>query len=237
MEARTVEIEKIIKVPLWPLTVFSTIALGVMFLLIGYFGCTLLDDITCKADDFPMISDILRHKYFDRVYIFAMVFHASFVQFSNIRAYYSKFSEVIDSSTNDRLFWAGLVACICQPMVGMVDNKMCNPVHTTFAVSFFVLIIYYFFVLLGQIYSNGMHLLTPGQQSRATFLYYFRWVMLVFLVVTLACNIIYGTNVPTPYLEWSGTLLLINFFTVTALLDDDYMEMVGPANQLAPLRD
>ena len=61
--------------------------------------------------------------------------------------------------------------------------------------------------------------------------------MLVFLVVTLACNIIYGTNVPTPYLEWSGTLLLINFFTVTALLDDDYMEMVGPTNQLAPLRD
>lgn len=52
--------------------------------------------------------------------------------------------------------------------------------------------------------------------------------MVVFLVVALWSGLKFRDNVPTPFLEWSGTLILMNFFTFTALIDSDYVELVAP---------
>ena len=82
------DINEAITVKLWPVTVLSTVALVIVFVMIGYYGCTTVEGVTCSLSHFPMISDILRQRYFDRVYIFVMVFHAVIVQFPNMRAYH-----------------------------------------------------------------------------------------------------------------------------------------------------
>ena len=82
------DINEVVTVKLWPVTVLSTVALLIIFVMIGYYGCTTVEGVTCSLTQFPMISDILRQRYFDRVYIFAMVFHVVIVQFPNMRAYH-----------------------------------------------------------------------------------------------------------------------------------------------------
>ena len=56
--------------------------------------------------------------------------------------------------------------------------------------------------------------------------------MMLFLVVALGSGLYYHDNVPTPFFEWGGTIILMNFFTFTALLDEDYVELVAPPNAL-----
>lgn len=87
-QIRKVDTNAIIKIPLWPLTVISTFLMFIMLLIIGYLGCTDVYAKYCSSSWFPMISDVLFHKYYDRVFICAMVFHSYFVQWANIRAYY-----------------------------------------------------------------------------------------------------------------------------------------------------
>lgn len=88
-----------------------------------------------------------------------MVFHVIIVQFPNIRAYHLKFHQVISPSINNFLYWVGLVSCVCQPMVGIVDNQLNGTIHLVFAIGFYICICIYFFILLGQIHSHGMDLL------------------------------------------------------------------------------
>lgn len=107
------DINAVVTVKLWPITVLSTVALVILFVMIGYYGCTTVEGVTCSLTQFPMISDILRQRYFDRVFIFAMVFHTVIVQFPNMRAYHQKFLPVFSPCINNFLYWLGLFACIC----------------------------------------------------------------------------------------------------------------------------
>ena len=53
-----------------------------------------------------------------------------------------------------------------------------------------------------------------------------RWLLLCVLVVGLVVALIYGPDGPTPYFEWIGTLVMLNFFTIAGILDD-YVECVA----------
>lgn len=139
---------------------------------------------------------------------------------------------MISPSINNFLYWVGLVACVFLPMIGIVDNQLYRPLHIVFATGFYICICIYFFILLGQIYSHGMDLLNEQQKQRLVCLYYFRYFMILFLGVALWSGIHFGDNVPTPFFEWGGTLILMNFFTFTALIDADYVELVAPPTAL-----
>ncbi len=117
-------------------------------------------------------------------------------------------------------------------MIGIIDNQLNHTVHTIIAVSFFASIFFYFFILIGQIQANGLSLLNETQKKRVGFLGIFRYVMLVILLVTVASLLTYYDNVPSPFLEWISTLVLFNFFTFMALLDDNYMEVVVKADHI-----
>ncbi len=145
----TYDVKEAVMIPLQPLTVLSTVALMILFGFLGYYGCHNIDEITCSVDSFPLLSDIIRQRYYDRVFIFAMVFHATFVQFANIRAYYQKFSGVFSSCVNDLLYWVGIVTCLCQVTVGVIDNQLDNGIHSAIGATFYIGIFLYFFILIG----------------------------------------------------------------------------------------
>lgn len=71
----TYDVDSAITVKLWPITVLSTVALVIVFVMIAFYGCTTIEGMTCSLTKFPMISDIIRERYFDRVFIFTMAFH------------------------------------------------------------------------------------------------------------------------------------------------------------------
>lgn len=106
--------------------------------------------------------------------------------------------------------------------------------HDIFALSYYICSIIYFFTLVGQIKEYGQGLLTDKQRNRLTFLEFYRYSILVILVLALISLYYVGSRVPTSYLEWVGTFVLMSFFSLAALIDDDYVEMVTPPEKMPP---
>ena len=66
-----------------------------------------------------------------------------------MRAFYSRFYGVFDKNVSSLLYWLGIFSAVSIPMVGLIDEDLNNPIHSTFAVIFFVCSALYVIIFVG----------------------------------------------------------------------------------------
>jgi len=68
-----------------------TVSIGAIFVT----GCTMIDGITCTADNIPTISHIIKHHYWDRFFALAITAYSCMITITALRAFYRRFYGII----------------------------------------------------------------------------------------------------------------------------------------------
>ena len=118
------------------ITLVLTMLVNVGFLFFAYRACS-RGEVTCNNIEWPMISDILALKPYDRWFIFLSTVYMLGIMQINMRAYFKKVYGFIPNKTNDRIFYTGLASCFALPMIGIFDEHEFRPIHYVFAGIFF----------------------------------------------------------------------------------------------------
>ena len=90
----------------------------VLYLVVG---CATIEGMTCSLSDLPMISSILKHHIYDRIFVFQITFHSVFVFYPNVRSFYARFGPLLPANTNTLLYWLGVLASVTPPLIGIFD--------------------------------------------------------------------------------------------------------------------
>ena len=218
-------------IPLWPLTVITELTITVILIFYLVYGCYTIDELECTLENPPMISDILQYHIYDRVFVFIMTFHSVFVFFGNIRAFYTRFAGIFSDGTNSLLYWMGIVATICPPMIGIFDESL-NVIHLAFAITFFAISGLYIVIFICAVLAvDKPGVLTPDEEAAVVYLKYLRAILIIVAVVGVGAALIHGNRGLTAYAEWLGTIILIDSFSIMSRLDHE-SEVVMPQSQL-----
>ena len=221
----------ILKVNLSALTIVSSILVSIMLISFLIIGCNNIENINCSVSNLPMISRILEYRYYDRIFIYVSTYFSFCVQLSNVRAFYCKFAPYFNPNMNTTLYYLGIIPSFIIPIVGIIDYKLHNLVHSTFAVIFFISYVSYIFFFISQLKQYGVQVLTPSQAKYVQFLNYIRWSLALLLLTGLLSTIFFGPHFLTPWCEWIVTLLLLIFFAIAAPIND-YVECIASDGQV-----
>ena len=215
-----------INVSLRDQSIFACLSMTAFLVFIGAYGCY-TGEAVCNSEHFPMISDFLKLPFYDRIFCLLSTFLCLSCMIGNIRAVYAMLYPVCDEAkdwSNDVLFWLGVVGAFALPMVGFFDETI-HTIHGASAVTFFITYTIYAFWLLSlmQKYKDS---LTQDQQAIIPTLKMTTAAIIAAGVSFVTSYLIYGTAKPYfAYLEWTLTLLLINFFAFVSF-DNDYYQSV-----------
>ena len=146
-----------------------------------------------------MISHILKYKYYDRIFIYVITYFGCCVYFSNVRAYYTKFAPYFDADMNTTLYYLGTISSFIIPFVGIVDESLCNVVHSVFAIIFFICSVVYLFIFTSQLQKHGEKALSPSQKKYIQTLNIIRWILIVLLPTGLISAAVDSIHFLTPW--------------------------------------
>ena len=135
------------------MTLFSSLALTAALLYFLYQSCS-NQYVQCSPDLLPMISDTICLKIYDRVFCILAIFFALGVQQTNVRAFYRVLYGLSSNSSNDRLYFLGMVSVICLPLIGYFDEHQYPVAHYALAIGFFGGTAFYAFMLSTQLNSH-----------------------------------------------------------------------------------
>ena len=116
-----------------------------------YMTCTngYLEDLDC-TERLPMISDVVCLSIYDRIFCILTMFYTLGVFQTNIRANYKLLFGLSSNSTNDLMYYLGMVGAFALPMVGYFDEHNYRVIHVCAAVAFFASICFYAFLIGGE---------------------------------------------------------------------------------------
>ncbi len=231
VKSSKIDLAPIIAIPLKPLTVATEIVVTITLLLFLVVGCQTIEGIDCSVSHLPMISDILKVHMYDRIFVMGITFHSYFIFFGNVRAFYTRFQGVFNPNVNTTLYWLGVAAAVAIPFVGIIDEKVNDPVHSTFAVIFFICGAIYVILFVTHLKSLGPDILNPEELKAVVYLEYLRGFIVFLIVFGIGCAAYFGAHGPTPYFEWTGTIALLDSFMLMAQLDNE-VEVVIPQKDL-----
>lgn len=207
-------------------SIFACVSMTAFLVFIGTYGCY-TGEAVCDDEHFPMISDFLKLQFYDRIFCLLSTFLCLSCMLGNIRAVYSMLYPICQQtkdSSNDILFWLGLVGSFALPMVGFFDETI-RLIHGASAVTFFICYTAYAFWLL-SLMNKYKDQLTVEQQSIIPTLKWTTGAIIAAGISFVTSYLIWGTVKPYfAYLEWTLTLLLINFFSFVSF-DNDYYQSV-----------
>jgi len=128
----------IISVSLKFVTLASCVAITAALLLMLKGACEYTEpQLFDCATRIPMISSVICLPGYSRIISLLFMFFSYAVQQQNLRANYKKLYGKIDQSTNDFLFWTGVVSVVSLPAIAFFDEHILMAVHGVIAVFIF----------------------------------------------------------------------------------------------------
>jgi hypothetical protein len=214
----------VVSLSLRDMSIFGCLLVTVFLVYIGYVGCT-TGQAVCNDDHFPMISDFLKMPFYDRIFCLLTTFLCLTCMSGNIRVVYSVLavpSQQAGDWQNDVLLVCGIVASFALPLVGYFDEDSAHTTHVICAMTFFVgYTVYAFWVC--SLMNKYKAQLTPAQQATIPALNKATAAITAAVVSFATSYVIYGTAHPYfAYLEWTVTILLLNFFLIVSFDNDFY---------------
>jgi len=210
------------------MTLAGTLLLTVYLLLALWYACSnklVKCGMINGKPEFPMISDVIRHKFVDRIWCILSTFFSLSVLQVNLRAMYAKLYPYASKAENDSLLFVGLVTCIAFPMIGYFDMKTYKMIHAGCAAVFFLGTLVYANMYANRFNKYREHF-PENLNNIDTMLLTVKWMKIVFLIFVISLP----THAAIPIWEWILGLLYINFFAISAF-DNEYYETVEPVEK------
>ncbi len=136
----------IISVSLHYMTIFGCLSITTVLLIMLFRTCSLeLEE--CSWSHFPMISDVIRQSFYDKVFLVFTTFYSFAVQQVNYRAYYKRLWNHVDPRLNDFMLLIGIVSCLTLPLISIFDDINFSTAHLILAFLFFGSVQLYSFIL------------------------------------------------------------------------------------------
>ena len=168
-----------------------------------------------------MVSDIICIPGYDRLFIFLSTFYMMGVHQVNLRAFYKKLHGHVPVLLNDLLMLLGIVSCICLPVVAIIDEYTYTP-HALAALYFFLSNIAYCVICSQALYYH-IDKMPADERSGIIILKNFVYSLLLVTVAAILVYLKYGWSYwLTPLMEWIATIMNINFFYFTSLVNGYY---------------
>ena len=211
----------VISFSLKDITIILSILADFIYVFIAWRSCT-QGQVQCDSKVWPMISDILALKPYDRLFICLTTFYTLGIMQINMRAFFKKLYGIIPNKSNDRIFKVGIPALFALPCIGIFDEYDYRPIHYLSAGTFFLSFTLYCVWLSNALHDNIDKF--PESEKRSI-----RTLKSQTYIVIFACTgmiiscFYYGTvNRITPALEWFTALFVINFFMIMNLTNQYY---------------
>ncbi|CDW73115.1 UNKNOWN [Stylonychia lemnae] len=211
----------VISFSLKKMTIIFSILADLLFLMIAWMACS-KGEVQCNNTTWPMISDILALRPYDRLFIFMTTIYTLGIMQINMRAWFKKVYGLIPNKSNDRILWIGLPACIALPLIGIFDEKAYRPIHYLAAGTFFSCFTLYGVWLSDAMYDNIENF---PESDRNSIRILKRNVNGIFYscILMILSTFTFGTNGRiTPGLEWFTALYVINFYAIMAYTNPFY---------------
>jgi hypothetical protein len=226
-----VDEDGVISMSLRDQTVLGSVLITAYFAYIGYHGCT-SGQTKCDSEHFPMISYFLKMPFYSRIFCLLSTYLCLTCIMGNIRVVYAVLytpTKNANDGSNDTLYYFGLVGCITLPLVGYFDEDTYSLCHSILAVTFFICMSTYIF-WLNSLMNKYKDQLTPAQAAIVPRLNKVTAAIIAAAVSFVTSYLVYGTAKPYfAYLEWTVTILLLNYFVIVSF-DNDFYQSVKKIN-------
>ncbi|CDW77895.1 UNKNOWN [Stylonychia lemnae] len=211
----------VISFSLKDITIILSILADFIYAYIAWRSCS-LGQVQCDSKVWPMISDILALKPYDRLFICLTTFYTLGIMQINMRAFFKKLYGIIPNKVNDRIFKTGIPALFALPMIGIFDEYDYRPIHYASAGTFFVSFTLYCVWLSNALYDN-MDKFSEADKRSIRSLKNQTFIVIAACIGMIFSTFYFGTvNRITPALEWFTALFVINFFMIISLTNPYY---------------
>ena len=211
------------------ITLVSGLSITVALLWMLYVTCT-DGTFECSLTQFPMVSNVIGLKMYDRTFLFMTSFLMFGANIGNIRAFYKKQYGVVPDGSNDLLLLLGLVASLSLPLIGVFDMYKWKLPHAVCAVLFFGCFGFYCNILASNLYAHRDRFPAEEQASISSMKTHARTLMIL-LVLTGLSALLHG---PTAPIEWALVLYYVNFFGIASYANSFYSSVHAYEDVLVP---
>ena len=211
----------VIQTSLKNMTILIGFGISLALILMAVVSCY-SGAVECTLSDFPMVSYVIAlNSMYDRIFILLVTTLMYGVQQANIRAFYKKLHGVIPQANNNWLFCYGLLSVFSLPAIGLFDCHAWNKIHGASAVVFFGFFGLYAFKLAGYMAANKDKFPESEQASIASMKRASSTLFWILGCLGLSM-LLFGSRVPTPFLEWACVLYYVNFFAIASATNEYY---------------
>jgi len=225
----------VIQTSLKDITILIGFGITISLILMLVVSCS-NHQVECTLSDFPMVSYVIAlNSMYDRIFILLVTTLMYGVQQANIRAFYKKLYGIIPDSNNNWLLFYGIFSIFSLPAIGLFDCHNWNKIHGTSAVIFFAFFGLYSYKLANYMSSNKDKFPTSEQASIASMKKASNTLFIILgsLGISIA---IFGSKVPTPFLEWACVLYYVNFFAIASSTNEYYDSVHEYSDELVKVK-
>jgi len=216
----------VISFSLRDMTLVGCIAITTSLLFMLYKGCT-EQKVACSWNMLPMISDVICLPFYDRVFCLITMYFTFACYQVDVRAFYNKINGLVSSCTQDTLLVCGILTTFSLPAIGYFDEHNYGSIHGVMAVTFFLSVAVYAYMLADILEKNKQHF-PQLEWEDIDRMHRLKWIMVLSLGAFLySCTIKGWGYWLTPFAEWTTTLIYVNYLALLSFIND-YYDSVHP---------